>query len=67
MYEVHGTGNESRVKMWVTAARKAGPTTICTGWLVRYPEADTRRLRRSRRAGERAEPAALRARPTARK
>jgi hypothetical protein len=39
MYEVQGTGNESRVKMWVTGARKAGPTTICTGWLVRYPEA----------------------------
>ena len=25
--------------MWVIAARKAGPTTICTGWLVRYPQA----------------------------
>ena len=24
--------------MWVTATRKAGPTTICTGWLVRYPQ-----------------------------
>jgi hypothetical protein len=39
MYDVQGTGHEARVKMWVTAARKAGPTTICTGWLVRYPEA----------------------------
>ena len=39
MYEVRGTGGEGRVKMWVTAARKDGPTTICTGWLVRYPEA----------------------------
>ncbi len=39
MYEVRGTGNEARIKMWVTAARKAGPTTICTGWLVRYPQA----------------------------
>ncbi|MBV9718420.1 MAG: hypothetical protein JOZ77_03825 [Candidatus Eremiobacteraeota bacterium] len=39
IYEVRGTGNESRVKMWVIAARKAGPTTICTGWLVRYPQA----------------------------
>jgi hypothetical protein len=38
IYEVHGTGNEARVKMWVLAARKAGPTTICTGWLVRYPQ-----------------------------
>ncbi|HEX3670292.1 MAG TPA: hypothetical protein VHT92_01175 [Candidatus Cybelea sp.] len=39
IYEVRGTGNEERVKMWVIASRKAGPTTICTGWLVRYPEA----------------------------
>jgi hypothetical protein len=39
IYEVRGTGNEARVKMWVTAAHKAGPTTICTGWLVRYPQA----------------------------
>ncbi|HEY2476478.1 MAG TPA: hypothetical protein VGI19_16990 [Candidatus Cybelea sp.] len=38
MYEVKGTGNEARVKMWVVATRKAGPTTICTGWLVRYPQ-----------------------------
>jgi hypothetical protein len=39
IYDVRGTGIEARVKMWVIAARKAGPTTICTGWLVRYPEA----------------------------
>jgi hypothetical protein len=39
IYEVRGTGNEARIKMWVTASRKAGPTTICTGWLVRYPQA----------------------------
>jgi hypothetical protein len=39
IYDVHGTGNEARVKMWVVAARKDGPTTICTGWLVRYPQA----------------------------
>jgi hypothetical protein len=39
IYEVKGTGMEQRVKMWVVAARKAGPTTICTGWLVRYPNA----------------------------
>jgi hypothetical protein len=39
MYEVRGTGNELRVKMWVIAARKTGPTTTCTGWLVRYPQA----------------------------
>lgn len=38
MYDAKGTGNEERVKMWVTATRKAGPTTICTGWLVRYPQ-----------------------------
>ncbi|MBV8067313.1 MAG: hypothetical protein JO113_04995 [Candidatus Eremiobacteraeota bacterium] len=40
MYDVTGTGNEARVKMWVIAARKDGPTTICTGWLVRYPQAE---------------------------
>ncbi|HLX26067.1 MAG TPA: hypothetical protein VKR05_03680 [Candidatus Cybelea sp.] len=39
IYDVRGTGNEARVKMWVVAARKDGPTTICTGWLVRYPQA----------------------------
>lgn len=39
IYEVKGTGNEDHVKMWVVAAHKAGPTTICTGWLVRYPRA----------------------------
>jgi hypothetical protein len=39
IYEVRRTGNEARVKMWVTDTRKAGPTTICTGWLVRYPQA----------------------------
>lgn len=38
LYEVKGTGNEQSVKMWVIAARKAGPTTICTGWLIRYPQ-----------------------------
>ncbi|MGC1380755.1 MAG: hypothetical protein WA814_07000, partial [Candidatus Baltobacteraceae bacterium] len=37
-YEVRGTGREELVRMWVTAAHKAGPTTICTGWLVRYPQ-----------------------------
>jgi hypothetical protein len=39
MYDVKGIGSEARVKMWVVATRKAGPTTICTGWLVRYPQA----------------------------
>jgi len=39
IYDVRGTGREQRVKMWVIAARKSGPTTICTGWLVRYPQA----------------------------
>lgn len=29
-------GNE-RVVMWVTDAHRTGVTTICTGWLVRYP------------------------------
>ncbi|MEO6836420.1 MAG: hypothetical protein ABI231_11010 [Candidatus Tumulicola sp.] len=36
LYRSRG-GSEARVEMWVTAIRKAGPTTICTGWLVRYP------------------------------
>ncbi len=40
IYEVHGTGGERTVKMWVISARKDGPTTICTGWLVRYPQAE---------------------------
>ncbi len=39
IYAVRGTGGDALVKMWVVAARKAGPTTICTGWLVRYPQA----------------------------
>jgi len=30
-------GTDALVEMWVTAIRKAGLTTICTGWLVRYP------------------------------
>ncbi|MBV8374379.1 MAG: hypothetical protein JO302_02620 [Candidatus Eremiobacteraeota bacterium] len=30
-------GSEGRVIMWVTQLRKAGPLTVCTGWLVRYP------------------------------
>jgi hypothetical protein len=38
IYETRGVGSEERVRMWVTSARKAGPTTICTGWLVRYPQ-----------------------------
>lgn len=39
LYDVRNTGGEARVKMWVTDARKTGPTTVCTGWLVRYPQA----------------------------
>ncbi|MGB8520271.1 MAG: hypothetical protein WCD38_08935, partial [Candidatus Tumulicola sp.] len=30
-------GTDALVEMWVTSIRKAGPTTMCTGWLVRYP------------------------------
>jgi hypothetical protein len=30
-------GSEGLVEMWVTDVRKAGPTSVCTGWLVRYP------------------------------
>jgi hypothetical protein len=32
-----GGSSEGLVEMWVTAAHKSGPTTMCTGWLVRYP------------------------------
>jgi hypothetical protein len=38
IYEASGTGNERRIKMWVTAVHHDGPITMCTGWLVRYPE-----------------------------
>ncbi len=37
LYRSSGVGGEARVEMWVTSMHKAGPTTICTGWLVRYP------------------------------
>ncbi len=40
LYETNG-GTESRTKMWVTSVRKAGPLTMCTGWLVRWPIAPT--------------------------
>jgi hypothetical protein len=30
-------GSEGLVEMWVTSVRKAGLTSMCTGWLVRYP------------------------------
>ena len=33
----HPGASEARVEMWVTSIRKAGVTTMCTGWLVRYP------------------------------
>jgi hypothetical protein len=39
LYRSQG-GSEGRVVMWVTQARKEGPLTICTGWLVRYPLAE---------------------------
>jgi hypothetical protein len=39
LYRSHG-GSEGEVVMWVVRARKAGFTTICTGWLVRYPLAE---------------------------
>jgi hypothetical protein len=37
LYRSRPGGSEARVDMWVIAVRKAGITTICTGWLVRYP------------------------------
>ncbi|MBV8656005.1 MAG: hypothetical protein JO160_08160, partial [Candidatus Eremiobacteraeota bacterium] len=50
-----------RVVMWVTDAHKAGPTTMCTGWLVRYPvdgTPPTSRRQTARRCRSAAEPAA---------
>ena len=44
IYDVRGTGNEARVKMWVTNARKDGPTTICTGLARPLSGAGPRRL-----------------------
>jgi hypothetical protein len=37
LYKSKGGGSEGPVEMWVTSAKKAGITTMCTGWLVRYP------------------------------
>ncbi|MGA8534782.1 MAG: hypothetical protein WB615_11780, partial [Candidatus Tumulicola sp.] len=37
LYRSRPGGTEARVEMWVTSIRKAGVTTLCTGWLVRYP------------------------------
>jgi hypothetical protein len=37
LYQSRPGGSEARVVMWVTSIRKEGPTTMCTGWLVRYP------------------------------
>jgi hypothetical protein len=39
LYEVHDIGGEREIKMWVTSTRRLGPTTLCTGWLVRFPQA----------------------------
>jgi len=37
-YFYKSTGSsEGVVEMWVVSAHKSGPTTVCTGWLVRYP------------------------------
>jgi hypothetical protein len=41
IYRSAGGGSEGRVIMWVTQTRKAGLVTLCTGWLVRYPLAET--------------------------
>jgi hypothetical protein len=37
IYKSRGGGSDSEVVMWVTSMHKAGVTTMCTGWLVRYP------------------------------
>jgi hypothetical protein len=36
LYKSNG-GSEGLVEMWVTDVHKQGFTSICTGWLVRYP------------------------------
>ncbi|MHB8147934.1 MAG: hypothetical protein ACYDGM_11835 [Vulcanimicrobiaceae bacterium] len=35
----YGSGNENRIEMWVTGIRHAGPLTLCSGWLLRFPHA----------------------------
>jgi hypothetical protein len=40
LYQTTG-GAQARTKMWVTGIRKVGPLTMCTGWLVRWPNAPT--------------------------
>jgi hypothetical protein len=40
IYRSRPGGSEGRVIMWVTKTRSAGPVTLCTGWLVRYPLAE---------------------------
>jgi hypothetical protein len=37
IYKSRGGGSEGPVEMWVVSARKSGITTVCTGWLIRYP------------------------------
>ena len=39
LYEERGSGSDARIKMWVTGTRRVGPALMCSGWLVRYPQA----------------------------
>ncbi len=41
IYKSRGGGSEGQVVMWVTSTHKSGFTTMCTGWLVRYPLNET--------------------------
>lgn len=36
--EVRGSGDQARIKMWVTSVRRSGPLTVCEGWLLRFPQ-----------------------------
>lgn len=40
IYETTG-GSEARTKMWVTRVYQAGPLTMCSGWMVRWPHPPT--------------------------
>lgn len=38
IFEERHSGNEARIKMWVTNVRHVGTLTYCDGWLLRFPQ-----------------------------
>ncbi|MGR4064002.1 MAG: hypothetical protein ACLQPV_00970 [Vulcanimicrobiaceae bacterium] len=38
IFDERGTGGNAEVKMWVTSVRHEGPLTVCTGWMLVFPE-----------------------------